>query len=279
MVMMASISTVCPPRQPVNGNTKLGMTMSGVQFGHLDPMQQRLQKIISQSGLASRRGAETLILAGRVMVNGQRAHLGQGADLAVDRITIDGREVRATPSQVYFLVHKPLGVICTCSDPQGRPTVPDLIPAHLRDGVHPVGRLDLNSTGALVLTNDGQLTYCLTHPQHQIPKTYEVLVQGRPSEGVLQAWRQGVLLDRQLTAPARVQVLGSQADQTLLEVVLREGRNRQIRRVAEQLGHVVLRLHRTSIGSLNLGGLPYGASRPLTTTEIAYLKSQSCQPQ
>ena len=242
-------------------------------------MSERVQKILSQWGVASRRQAEQLILSGRVQLNGAVAHLGQKADLNYDRLEVDGVAIQPhdRPSFLYLLLNKPIGVVSTCSDPQKRRTVLDLLPPHLHQGLHPVGRLDVDSTGALLLTNDGELTFHLTHPRYHIPKTYRVVVQGHPSTSVLSQWQQGVVLDDRVTQPASVEVLERQNERTVLEVVLREGRNRQIRRVAEQLGHSVLHLHRTAIGDLQLTGaatLPPGAYRSLENQEIDSLKSQ-----
>jgi 23S rRNA pseudouridine2605 synthase len=246
-------------------------------------MAERLQKILSQWGIASRRHAEQMILDGRVQLNGAIAELGQKADPAIDQIKVDGQLVQPSnrPQLLYLLVNKPIGVVSTCDDPQGRSTVLDLLPNAMRQdtGIHPVGRLDVMSTGALLLTNDGKVTACFTHPRHQIRKVYQVQVEGLPSPDVLQQWRQGVWLEDRLTLPAEVKVLGSQSLQTAskhtsLEIVLREGQNRQIRRVAEQLGHPVIRLHRVAIGTINLGQLPSGRYRPLTATEVEYLKIQ-----
>ncbi len=239
-------------------------------------MVERLQKILSQWGIASRRQAEAMISEGRVYVNGQVAHLGQQADPAVDQITVDGLAIApgTRPDPHYFLLHKPFGVVSTCSDPWGRSTVLDLLGADLQGlGLHPVGRLDAESTGALLLTNDGLLTFHLTHPRHHIPKTYEVWVKGDPQPSVLQQWRQGVRLDGQRTLPAEVTVLATTADQTCLQIVLYEGRNRQIRRVAELLGHPVLALHRRAIGPVEMQQLPSGHYRPLTQDEIEQLKT------
>lgn len=246
-------------------------------------MDERLQKILAQWGIASRRQAEQLILAQRVRVNSAVAHLGQKADPVVDRIEVDGVLVQPAqrPAPIYLLLNKPTGFVSTCSDPAQRPTVLDLLPPKLREGrgIHPVGRLDAASTGALLLTNDGQLTFGLTHPRHGIPKTYQVWVEGCPPESVLQVWRQGVLLSGRKTQPAGVRVLESSSSQTLLEVILSEGRNRQIRRVAEQLGYPVLALHRTAIGSIQLQqsgepALPVGRYRPLKESEIRFLRSR-----
>lgn len=245
---------------------------------------ERLQKVLSQLGIASRRHAEQLIAAGRVAVNGNVAHLGQKVDPNRDRITVDEVVINSTqcPDRLYLLVNKPIGVISTCNDPHAKRTILDLLPEHLRhgQGIHPVGRLDADSTGALLLTNDGDLTFVLTHPRHHIPKTYQVWVKGYPRETTLDQWRQGVLLDNRPTQPAEVKVIQRHPQQkTLLEVVLREGRNRQIRRVAEQLGHPVLHLHRTAIGSIQLHPpgepeLSIGHYRPLSNFEICFLNSQ-----
>ncbi|MBW4657199.1 MAG: rRNA pseudouridine synthase [Drouetiella hepatica Uher 2000/2452] len=251
-------------------------------------MAERLQKILSQWGIASRRQAEQMILAGRVRLNGAIAQLGEKADPAIDQIEVDGQRVQMSdrPQRLYLLVNKPIGVVSTCDDPEGRSTVLDLLPNSLRQdtGIHPVGRLDVMSTGALLLTNDGEVTAGFTHPRHQIHKVYQVQVEGSPSPEVLQQWRQGIWLEGRLTLPAEVKVLDSRqggypdlriaSKHTNLEVVLREGRNRQIRRVAEQLGHPVVRLHRVAIGAINLGQLPSGQYRSLMAAEVEYLRQQ-----
>lgn len=245
-------------------------------------MDERLQKILAQWGIASRRQAEQMILAGRVRLNGNIVQLGQKANPDRDRIEVDGVPVYANdrPQSVYLLLNKPAGVVSTCSDPRAKSTVLDLLPPELRSGqgIHPVGRLDADSTGALLLTNDGKLTFCLTHPRHSVSKTYQVWVKGDPPEPVLQAWRQGVILSGRKTLPASVRVLDRARDRTMLEVVLSEGRNRQIRRVAEGLGYPVVRLHRTAIGSIQLQPpsepiLPVGCCRSLTNSEIIFLWS------
>jgi 23S rRNA pseudouridine2605 synthase len=244
-------------------------------------MEERLQKVLSQWGVASRRQAEEMIRRSRVRVNGELAYLGQKADPQRDTITVDDKRVSDVerPDLVYLLLHKGVGIVSTCHDPQGRKTVLDLLPAQLRSGqgIHPVGRLDVDSTGALILTNDGELTYWLTHPRHSIPKTYRVLVEGHPPESVLRMWRQGVLLDGKKTRPAQVKIIDKFASTTCLEIILKEGRNRQIRRVAQQLGYPVLKLHRTAIGSIQLqapGGrcLHEGEYRHLEESEIRFLQ-------
>lgn len=244
-------------------------------------MQERLQKLLAQWGVASRRRAEEMIAAGRVSVNGAIADLGQKADPQTDTVTVDGQPLlpQSRPLKTYLLLHKPAGIVSTCIDPEGRQTVLSLVPERLLvPGLHPVGRLDAYSTGALILTNDGELTQRLTHPRHSIAKVYQVWLEGQPTAQALQRWREGVDLDGQLTQPAEVQVIRQEAYRTLLEIVLRQGRNRQIRRVAEALGHRVLDLHRSVIGPLKLGQLPSGRVRPLSSQEVISLVASSASP-
>jgi pseudouridine synthase len=252
-------------------------------------MEDRLQKILAQWGIASRRHAERMIVAGRVQVNGQVATLGQKADPERDRISVDGQILGQAhrPEPLSILLNKPLNYVTTCHDPWGRPTVLDLLPLeYQQSGLHPVGRLDAQSTGALLLTNDGDLTFHLTHPTHSVSKTYEVQVQGIPSADALAQWRKGVLLEGRMTRPAQVRVLDSDGGDsyapgvhstTDLEIVLQEGRKRQIRLVAKSLGHPVLKLHRTQIGPLGLEDssgriLGLGGCRVLTPSEIGELR-------
>lgn len=244
-------------------------------------MAERLQKILSQYGIASRRHAEALILAGRVRLNGRIAQLGERADTDRDSIAVDGKLLQPArrPDFTYLLLNKPAGTLCTCADPQQRPTVLELLPPPLRQGlgIHPVGRLDFNSSGALLLTNDGELTLRLTHPRYHLPKTYLVWIEGCPTERALQRWREGVMLMGKKTLPAEIAVLKRRSHATLLQVTLTEGRNRQIRRIAEQFDWKVRQLHRTAIGSIQLhppGGtsLPKGDYRWLTQAEIDSLK-------
>lgn len=246
-------------------------------------MTERVQKIISQWGIASRRQAEQMISAGRVRLNGEIVQLGQKADPRRDRLEVDGKRVKPQnrPKLVYFLLNKPAGVVSTCFDPQNRKTVIDLLPPKLRQGwgIHPVGRLDVASTGALLLTNDGAWTQRLSHPRYHWAKTYHVWVQGCPSASNLQKWRNGVVLADGKTQPAQVDILASRRDRTLLKIVLHEGRNRQIRRIAEQLGFEVLKLHRTAIGPIKLQPpnqpmLPRGEIRALQDYEIQWRSPQ-----
>ena len=233
-------------------------------------MRQRVPKILREWGIASRRKAERMILAGRVSLNGIPVQLGDRADPNKDKIEVDGARLTYRPTLIYILLHKPKGVVSTCEDPHKRKTVLDLLDPELRlgQGIHPVGRLDRNSTGALLLTNDGTLTLSLTHPRYHLPKTYQVWVKGYPPESRLQQWRKGVVLDNNKTLPAKIEVLTNKESKTLLKVILTEGRNRQIRRVAELLGFPVINLHRTAIGPIKLSCLPRGKYRFLEDWEL-----------
>lgn len=244
-------------------------------------MTERIQKILSQWGIASRREAERMIRDQRVKLNGKLAQLGDKADPSIDRLEVDGKriKIKARPNYIYLLLNKPRGVICSCSDPEKRQTVINLLPLELQEGqgIHPVGRLDRDSTGALILTNDGELTLSLTHPRYHISKTYQVWVKGNVSDSVLKTWRTGVNLDGVKTAPAEVRLIKKDGEETLLEIVISEGRNRQIRRTAEELGLDVTKLHRSAIGQIKLqqpnqDRLKAGEYRPLTEFEVKYLK-------
>lgn len=246
-------------------------------------MEERVQKILSQWGIASRRQAEKMISAGQVRLNGIVVHLGQKANPEIDLIEINGKPIKPNnrPQSIYLLLNKPVGVVSTCRDSKNRRTILDLLPKELaRDqGLHPVGRLDADSSGAILLTNDGELTFYLTHPRYHVPKTYHVWVQGNPPESVLKLWRQGVELSGKKTLPAQVRVLKHRDKETLLEIVLTEGRNRQIRRVAELLSYPVIHLHRTAIGPIQLHSpgepmLPPGHYRHLKDCEIRFLHNR-----
>jgi pseudouridine synthase len=236
-------------------------------------VEERLQKLISQAGLTSRRAAEDLIRQGRVSVNGKVAQLGDKADLARDVVRVDGEPLKA-PQFVYYLLYKPRGVVSTNKpQPQDkRRVVRDLIPyeGHL----YTVGRLDADSDGLILLTNDGELADKLMHPRYGHQKVYEVLVEGNPTPKALDQWREGVLLDGERTAPAKVRVIERSADETLLEVTMREGRKRQIRRVALLLGHAVKRLTRVKIEFLEIGHLRPGQWRELSPKEVQLLKKK-----
>ena len=230
-------------------------------------MRQRVQKLMSAAGYCSRRQAEELLRQGRVDVNGTIAGLGDQADPETDLICVDGTPVSMVTEERVLLLNKPPGVISSCHDPQGRRTVLDLIPSDLRRGLHPVGRLDADSRGALLLSNQGDLTLRLTHPRYAHSKTYKVTVTGTPDHSKLEQWRQGLELDGSQTLPADIRLIQSRKRNSVLEVILREGRNRQIRRIASLLGHPVVDLQRIAIGGLALGSTAEGCWRELSRQE------------
>jgi pseudouridine synthase len=239
--------------------------------------KQRLQKILAAAGFGSRRACEELIRQGRVAVNGQVAQLGQKADPDRDRITVDGKPVQTDSPRIYVALHKPRGVLSDEGDGSGRLSkVRDLVP--IQGHLYPVGRLDLRSEGLILLTNDGELNHLLTHPRYEHDKEYHVYVAGCPSSEVLGQWRRGVFLDGRRTAPADVSILRREREHTWLRVVLREGRKRQIRRVAAMLGHPVHRLIRVRIGPLRLGDLKPGQWRTLSHAEVKALQSATRKP-
>ena len=224
----------------------------------------RLNAYLARAGIASRRGADELILAGRVRVNGEPGQLNTfvGSD---DRVEVDGREI-APQRLAYVLLYKPAGVVTTARDPQRRPTVVELVPQEPR--VVPVGRLDADTTGALLLTNDGPLAHRLSHPRYGVEKTYEADVAGDPDEAALRHLRNGVVLEDGLTAPARVRRLGPGR----IELVLHEGRKRQVKRMLAAVGHPVVHLHRSGYAGLTLAGLEPGAWRELEPHEVNRLR-------
>jgi pseudouridine synthase len=223
----------------------------------------RLNRLLAQAGVASRRAADDLIAAGRVTVNGEVAVLGSRVAEG-DDVRLDGRPVSAE-ALVHLLLHKPAGVITTASDPQGRRTVVDLVDVPER--VVPVGRLDRDTTGLLLLTNDGELAYRLMHPSHGVEKTYVAKVEGDPSPEVVRRLAEGVELEDGTTAPAAARRLGP----STIELVIHEGRNRQVRRMLDTVGHPVRSLHRTAYGGIELGALPPGGWRRLSPGEVERL--------
>lgn len=239
-------------------------------------MEERLQKIMSHAGLGSRRACEELILAGRVTVNGRMAQIGQKADPAVDRIVADGRVISAAESPIYIALYKPRNVLSTVeAEPNDfRKTVRDLIP--VEGHIYPVGRLDFDSEGLVLMTNDGDLANKLTHPRFGHLKIYRVLVARRPDDEQLSTWRRGVVLeDGYKTAPADVSIEAAAGKGTWLRVVMREGRKRQIREIGSLLGLPVVRILRIAIGALRLGTLKPGEWRNLTAQEVAELKGEA----
>ena len=228
---------------------------------------ERLQKIISQAGLASRRVAEDMIMAGRVAVNGTRARLGDRARVGTDLIEVDGVPVMIDPLRVYWLLHKPAGVVSTTRDTHGRPVVTDLVPAEPR--VYPVGRLDADSEGLIILTNDGDFAMRLTHPRYKVDKEYLVAVDKPVGRDTLSKLARGVILEDGPTSPATLTLLSP----TLVRMVIREGRNRQIRRMFDLFSFHVTRLVRTRIGPVSDQRLGVGEYRPLSQAELRALWS------
>jgi 23S rRNA pseudouridine2605 synthase len=226
----------------------------------------RLQKVLAQAGLGSRRTCEELIERGRVRVNGGRAELGRRVDPEVDVVEVDGAQIGVKAGLVHYLLNKPAGVVTTASDPQGRPTVVELVPGDPR--VFPVGRLDVETEGLLLLTNDGDLTHRLTHPSFGVEKEYLAEVEGTPSRGALRQLREGVELEDGVTAPAKVSSVGDR----LLRITIHEGRNRQVRRMCETVGHPVVRLVRSRIGPLADRTLAPGEWRALAQDEVRALE-------
>jgi 23S rRNA pseudouridine2605 synthase len=228
---------------------------------------ERLQKVLARCEVGSRRACEELIRAGRVRVNGVVAELGARVDPEADLVEVDGVAIGIRPGLVHYLLNKPAGVLTTASDPFGRPTVLDLVPDRPR--VVPVGRLDLETEGLLILTNDGELTQRLTHPSFGIEKEYLAHVEGTPSRGAVRRLREGVELEDGVTAPAKVSLLGP----GLVRLTIHEGRNRQVRRMCAAVGHPVRRLARVRIGPLRDSHLAPGEWRPLTVAEVRSLEA------
>lgn len=230
---------------------------------------ERLQKLLAAAGYGSRRSAETLITAGRVTVDGRVVTLGERADPALHRIEVDGRPLPPPPTAATWMLHKPRGYLVSAKDPHGRRTVYDLLREAPR-GLRYVGRLDYESEGLLLLTTDGELAHRLTHPRYEVWKTYVAEIEGEPTAEALDTLRRGVRLDDGLTAPARVdQLQDARVPQgcSLLRLAVREGKNREVRRMLAAVGHEVTRLLRVELGGVRLGELPIGASRPLTAEE------------
>ena len=232
----------------------------------------RLQKVLAQAGIGSRRTCEELIAAGRVTVNGELAQLGRRVRSDIDSVAVDGVNVAIREGLAYYLLNKPAGAVSTVSDPEGRPTVVSFVPPEPR--VYPVGRLDADSEGLLLLTNDGDLAHRLSHPSFGVEKEYLVTVRGELRPGALRALRDGVELDDGLTSPAKV----SQVSPGLLRIAIHEGRNRQVRRMAASVGHPVERLVRTRIGPLRIGNLQPGGYRELTVAEVRALEREVADP-
>jgi 23S rRNA pseudouridine2605 synthase len=233
---------------------------------------ERLQKVLARVGIGSRRVCEDLIAEGRVLVDGEMAVLGRRVDPETALIEVDGAPVGVRPDLVHYVLNKPAGVVTTADDPQGRPTVVGLVPDEPR--VFPVGRLDVDTEGLLLLTNDGELAHRLTHPSYGVEKEYVAEVEGLPTRAVLRRLREGVELDDGPTAPARATLV----DPSVVRLTIHEGRNRQVRRMCEAVGHSVVRLIRTRIGPLADRSLAPGAWRELTGAEVRSLQRAVAEP-
>lgn len=231
----------------------------------------RLNKILAQAGLSSRRGGDRLILDGRVAVNGVvTRELATLADPERDHVTVDGRPLPAAEVTRYVLLHKPSGYVTSVRDPEGRPVVADLVPSGGR--LYPIGRLDWDVEGVLLLTNDGPLTHRLLHPRYALPRVYEAEVAGRVARADLDRWRSGVVLADGPAAPTAVELVRTGRDTSLVRLTFAEGRKHEVKRYCEALGHRVRRLTRVAFGPIQLGSLRRGASRPLTRGEVMALR-------
>lgn len=236
-------------------------------------MEERLQKVMAELGVASRRKCEELILLGKVTVNGQIVReLGTKVDKQSATIHVDGIRVTKEIEKVYLLLNKPMGYITSAKDQFDRPTVLDLV-SEINERLYPVGRLDYDTEGLLILTNDGDLTFKITHPSHNVTKTYTALMLGRVRDEAIEVFHQGVVIEDYKTAPAKLEILEYTDKGTVVNITIHEGKNRQVRKMCDAIGHPVIRLKRISIGSLKLGDLDPGQWRHLTKAEIEYLYS------
>ncbi len=235
-------------------------------------MEQRINRILSLAGLTSRRKADEIIRAGRVILNGMTVReLGTKAEWGKDSIRLDGREIPGPSERIYLILNKPFGYICSLDDPEGRPVVTDLI-KDIRDRVFPVGRLDFDSLGLLLLTNDGDLSHRLTHPRYRVPKTYKVTVEGKVYEEALDKLRKGVELEDGFSGQAKATLVRQSGNRSVIRITVYEGRNRMVRRMVEAVGHRSIQLMRTGFGSLELGSLKIGRYRHLEPDEVMELK-------
>lgn len=241
-------------------------------------MKERLQKILARAGYGSRRAAEALIVAGRVRVNGQTAALGMQADAGADAIDVDGAPITAAVPSVYIAMYKPAGYATTSRDPQQRRTVMELLPASLPPHVLPIGRLDRDTEGLLIFTDDGEFAHRLAHPRYEIAKEYHALVEGTPSQRAMSALARGVMIDGERTAPADVtrakppHGFSNHEGHTWIQLILHEGRKRQVRRMCSAVGHPVRTLVRTRIDGVLLGRMERGTTRPLSERELRQLR-------
>ncbi len=232
----------------------------------------RINKFLAENGVASRRACDKLIEEGKVKVNGKVCGLGAEIDENKDVVTVDGRAVEKGTQHRYYLMNKPKGYVCTVSDDKGRKTVMDLLPSDA-GRVYPVGRLDYDSEGMLLFTNDGDLAFRLTHPKNEVPKTYMVKLEGEVSEALLNKLRGGVELDGKVTNKSKIKIVETDKKYTKIHITINEGRNRQVRRMFESIGKEVVFLKRIRIGDLPIGSLERGKVRKLSAEEIFYLKN------
>ncbi len=234
-------------------------------------MKERLQKIIAQAGVASRRAAEEYIRAGRVAVDGTTVtEMGLQLDAGRHRITVDGKPIALEEQLVYILLNKPAGYVTTLSDPQGRPLITSLL-REVKERVFPVGRLDLDTEGALILTNDGELANRIIHPKYEVNKTYVATVKGRPDRRQLRRLEEGILLEGHKTWPAKVRVVRQEGETSAIEIIIHEGKKRQVRKMFAAIGHPVLHLQRIAYGKLRLGALPLGSYRYLNQKDLTQI--------
>lgn len=233
------------------------------------PEGERLQKVLAKAGVGSRRAIEEMIVSGRIKVNGVKAVLGRRVDELKDVVEVDGSRVPLGADLRYYILNKPEGVVSTADDPEGRPTVLEYV--EVPDRLWPVGRLDIDTEGLIILTNDGDLTHHLTHPSFEVPRTYLAEVKGSVKERTLRTLARGVDLEDGGTAPAQVDLLDRMAGSALIEITIHEGRNRQVRRMFDAVGHPVVRLARTAVGPVRLGRLKPGDLRRLSPEEVRSL--------
>ncbi len=236
-------------------------------------MEERLQKILAKMGIASRRGAEEIILEGRVTVNGQTASLGMKADPSKDHIKLDGKLLSKPEPKIYLMMNKPRNVITTLSETEERPSVRDYL-KKIRYRVFPVGRLDFDSEGLLLLTNDGDFAHAILHPSKKIPKTYHVKIKGIIEDEKIEKLKKGVKLQDGMTQPAKVKKLRKAEENSWIEITIYEGKKRQVRKMLERVGHDVLKLKRVKINGIELGNLPPGELRYLTPEETNKIKKE-----
>ncbi len=239
-------------------------------------MEERLQKYLAQCGVASRRKCEELILQGRVQVNGVTVtELGTKINPEKDKIKFDGKDIRQAQKLVYILLNKPIGYVTTADDQFGRDTVLDLV--KVKERIVPVGRLDMYTSGALILTNDGDFVYQVTHPKHEIEKTYTVTIKGIVQNSEVEQLRNGIKIDDYITKPARVKILKTDTEKDIsrLEITIHEGKNRQVRKMCEAVGRKVLALHRSKIGGIGVKDIELGKWRYLTANEVQQILKNS----